>query len=47
MKYEVEFRKLPEGSPDLARPPEAEYFTADQLRMVPIYGPLKPMGVPE
>ncbi len=41
MKYEVHFHKLPEGIPDMSNPPEVEYFTADQIRLVPVYGPLK------
>ena len=41
MKYEVHFHKLPEGVPDLSRPPEVDYFKASELRLVPVYGPLK------
>lgn len=41
MKFEVEFHKLPEGAPDLSQPPEVEFFKAEELRLVPVYGPLK------
>jgi hypothetical protein len=47
MKYEVEFHRLPEGAPDLTQPPEVEHFSKDELRLVPVYGPLKPLGVQE